>query len=194
MTTTLRHPAQPETSTTLLQRLNTTWHERALQVFLIIVLAHWAEHLVQAVQIYALGWARPDSRGVLGQFFPWLVTSETLHYGYAIVMLVGLFLLAPGFTGRARFWWWLSAGIQLWHHFEHALLQGQAIVGQNLLGSPVPISIAQIWIPRVELHMLYNTLVFVPMVIAMYYHRYPPASERAEAPQCSCRRAAPVDA
>ena len=34
-------------------------HERALQIFMLIVLAHWAEHLAQAAQIYFLGWPRP---------------------------------------------------------------------------------------------------------------------------------------
>ena len=44
---------------TFLHRLNTQWHERALQGFMVIVLAHWAEHLLQAFQIYALGWPVP---------------------------------------------------------------------------------------------------------------------------------------
>lgn len=39
--------------------LNSRWHERALQIFMLIVLAHWAEHLAQAAQIYFLGWPRP---------------------------------------------------------------------------------------------------------------------------------------
>jgi hypothetical protein len=138
-------------------------------------------------QIFALGWAKPDSRGILGQWFPWLVSSELLHYGYAIIMLVAFFLLRPGFVGRSRLWWDIALGIQFWHHIEHALLQGQAIVGQNLFGSPVPISIVQLWVPRVELHFLYNTLVFVPMLIAIYYHMYPPGGETAHA-QCSCAR------
>jgi hypothetical protein len=33
------------------EKLNTRWHERALQVFMFIVLAHWGEHLFQACQI-----------------------------------------------------------------------------------------------------------------------------------------------
>ena len=35
----------------LTQRLNGPWHERALHIFMAIVLAHWAEHLAQAFQI-----------------------------------------------------------------------------------------------------------------------------------------------
>lgn len=180
----VEHPSTSGTGS-LVARLNSTWHERALQTFLVIVLAHWAEHLTQAFQIYALGWPVPEARGVLGQWYPWLVKSEALHYGYALVMLVGLWLLRPGFTGMARTWWTAALAIQFWHHVEHGLLQAQAIAGHNLWGSPVPISVAQLWIPRVELHLLYNSLVFVPMVVAMYRHMFPPPAEAAQM-QCSC--------
>ena len=169
-----------------LERLNSDRHELAMRVFMFIVLAHWAEHLLQGLQIYALGWPVPEARGALGVFFPWLIKSEALHYGYAIVMLAGLWLLRPGFTGTVdRFWWMLAFWIQFFHHIEHAILQTQAIVGVNLLGRPVPISIVQLWVPRVELHLFYNTIVFIPMAIAMYYHLFPPARETAR-PQCAC--------
>ncbi len=168
-----------------LQRLNTTWHERALQLFTVIVLAHWAEHLVQAFQIYALGWPVPEARGVLGLWYPWMVKSEVLHYSYALVMLVGLWLMRPGFLGSARPWWTAAVVIQFWHHIEHGLLQWQAITGSNFLGSPVPVSVAQLWIPRVELHLIYNTIVFIPMAVGMYRHLFPPPGEIAHM-QCSC--------
>jgi hypothetical protein len=177
-------PAVPGTQS-LIERLNSVWHERALQTFMVIVLAHWAEHLVQAFQIYALGWPIPESRGVLGLWFPWLIRSELLHYSYAIVMLVGIWMLRSGFTGRSHTWWTAALVIQFWHHIEHALLQGQAILGQNLLNSPVPTSIAQLVIPRVELHLIYNTLVFIPMIVAMYLHMFPAPAE-AEQQQCTC--------
>lgn len=166
-------------------RLNGPWHERALRIFMAIVILHLAEHVVQAVQVYALGWPLHQARGLLGQVFPWLVHSEVLHYGYAVIMLVGIWILLPGFVGRARSWWLAALVIQFWHHIEHALLQGQVIVGRNLLGSPVPTSIIQLWIPRLELHLFYNTVVFVPMVVAMLYHLFPRASERS-AMRCSC--------
>jgi hypothetical protein len=169
----------------LLETLNGPWHERSLQLFMAVVLAHWAEHLAQAFQIYALGWPVPESRGVLGLWFPWLVASEVLHYAYALVMLVGLWVLRRGFTGRSAPWWTAALAIQFWHHIEHGLLQAQALVGQNLFNSPVPLSIAQLWIPRVELHLIYNSLVFIPMVVAMYHHMFPPAGE-AEHATCTC--------
>ena len=166
-------------------KLNGVWHERANQLFMVVVLAHWAEHLAQAFQIYALGWNVPDARGVLGLWYPWMVKSEVLHYSYAIIMLVGIWLLRDGFKGRARFWWTIALGIQFWHHIEHGLLQGQAIAGRNLFDSPVPASLVQLWIPRVELHLLYNTLVFVPMMIGMYHHLFPSPRDAAQH-TCSC--------
>ena len=154
---------------TFLGRLNSDRHELALRVFMFIVLAHWAEHLLQAVQIYVLGWPVPEARGALGLLFPWVIKSETLHYGYALVMLAGLWMLRSGFTGKVdRFWWMVAFGIQFFHHVEHALLQAQAVLGQNLLARPVPTSLVQLWVPRVELHLFYNTIVFIPMIVAMF--------------------------
>jgi hypothetical protein len=169
----------------LVTALNGPWHKRALQAFLVIVLGHWAEHILQAIQIWGLGWSRPDARGGLGLFYPWLVTSEWLHYFYAIVMLIGLILLRPGFAGRARHAWNIALGIQIWHHFEHLLLLGQALIGVNLFGAAVPTSILQLVLPRVELHLFYNAVVFAPMVIAMWDHVHPTAREAREV-TCSC--------
>lgn len=175
----------PDQNGGLRSKLNGIWHKPALQAFMVIVLAHWAEHLTQAVQIYAMGWPPPQARGVLGLFYPWLIKSEALHYGYAVVMLFGIWLLRPGFTGLSNKWWTAALVIQFWHHIEHALLQGQAIAHHNLFGSPVPMSILQLWIPRVELHLFYNTIVFIPMVIGMYYHMFPPVGETAHS-GCTC--------
>jgi hypothetical protein len=165
-------------------------HRVALNVFMAIVVAHWAEHLVQAYQIWVLGRPRPLARGVLGQFFPWLVTSEWLHYGYAIVMLIGLFLLRPGFAGRARTWWTVALVIQFWHHIEHLLLLIQAQTHTYFFGATVPTSVAQLIVPRVELHLFYNSIVFIPMVIAIYLHLRPTDRER-QATSCTCARPEP---
>jgi hypothetical protein len=180
-----RDVSGPDSTPTFAERLNGPRHELALQVFMVIVLAHWAEHLLQAFQIYVLGWPVPEARGALGYFYPWLIRSEALHYGYALVMLAGLWLLRPGFTGVSRRWWTIALGIQFFHHIEHGLLQAQAILGHNLFGRPVPTSLVQLWVPRVELHLFYNTIVFIPMVIAMYYHMFPPLTE-ASTQKCTC--------
>jgi hypothetical protein len=150
--------------------VTTRRHSAALAAFAAIVVAHWAEHLTQAFQIYVLHWPLPKAGGALGLAFPWLVTSEWLHYGYAIVMLVGLVTLRHGFTGSARRWWNAAMWIQVWHHLEHLLLLLQAVTGAYLLGAAKPTSLVQLIVPRVELHLFYNTAVTVPMVVAMVLH------------------------
>jgi len=167
------------------EKINTVWHKPALWAFMVVVLGHWTEHIAQAWQIYVLGWPAHHAGGFLGLYFPWLVHSEVLHYGYALVMLIGIWMLRRGFTGVSRKWWTLALVIQFWHHFEHLLLIGQATFHHNLFGSPVPTSIIQLLIPRVELHLFYNSIVFVPMVIGMYYHMFPAKGE-SHAAGCTC--------
>lgn len=172
-------------STGVYESLNTRWHKVALQIFMVIVLFHWAEHIVQAYQAFVLHWPRPMSMGILGMYYPWLMKSEVLHYGFALVMLIGLWVLRKGFTGRSHTWWMVAFWIQFYHHFEHFILFYQAQTHHYWFGGKVPTSIGQIWIPRIELHLIYNALVFIPMVVAMYYHVYPPASEAVKA-VCTC--------
>jgi hypothetical protein len=156
---------------------------------MVIVLAHWAEHLAQAYQVYVLAWPRPRAGGVLGLLFPWLVSSELMHYVYAIVMLVGIWTLRKGFTGTSLKWWTIALVIQFWHHIEHAVLQYQALTHHPWFGSPVPVSFLQLLFPkfRIEVHLFYNAIVFMPMIVGMYYHMFPPKGEEAAACTCSLR-------
>jgi hypothetical protein len=167
------------------EKLNNQWHERALWVFMFIVLAHWGEHFVQAYQIWVMGWPTSKANGILGLWYPWLIKSEVLHYSYALVMLIGIWVLRKGFTGRSHKWWTVALYIQFWHHIEHLLLITQATIHHNLFGKPVPCSIIQLFIPRVQLHLFYNAIVFVPMMIGMYYHMFPPQGE-AHTATCTC--------
>ncbi|SFP09280.1 hypothetical protein SAMN05421810_101931 [Amycolatopsis arida] len=189
MTATLpTRPARPRPG--LVETLNTRRHRPALVAFAVLVLAHWAEHIAQAVQVYLLGWPVPEALGVLGLWLPWVVTSEWLHYSYAIGMLVCFVVLRHGFVGRAASWWRAALWIQFWHHLEHLLLLLQAVTGTYLLGFDKPTSIVQLVIPRVELHLFYNTIVFVPMVVAMVRHRRPLPAERDRI-ACGCAVSAP---
>ena len=114
--------------------------------------------------------------------------ARALHYEYAIVMLVGLLVLRPGFPsgGRDRQWWTVALSIQFFHHIEHLLLLIQA-QGPQSRRPPVPTSLVQFFVPRVELHLFYNTIVFIPMVVAMYYHLFLSPRE-ASAQNCTCSR------
>jgi len=166
-----------------LGKLNREWHEAALWIYMAIVVLHWIEHIVQAGQIWIFEMARPEALGGIGYLFPWLVTSELMHFGFAVSMFAGLVVLRHGFRGTARTWWMASLWIQAWHLFEHTLLQLQAAFQFNLFGAPVPTSVFQLWLPRPELHLIYNAAVFIPMVAAMWYHTRP---DQAAHLSCSC--------
>ena len=76
---------------------------------------------------------------------------------------------------------------------KRTLCAYQYLLGQNLFDRPVPTSLLQLWVPRVELHLFYNTIVFIPMVVAMYFHMFPPAE--AGRVTCTCawhRRLSPA--
>lgn len=176
----------------LIHALNGRWHKRAMQIFMLVILAHLSEHLFQGFQLWVLHWPRPQCLGVLGLFYPSLVHSEWFHYGHALFMLLGLALLRPAIAiGQALLWWNIAFAIQFWHHIEHALLLGQSLIHNNLYKFAAPVSIAQIvaqyfsglpftgqpWLPRIELHLFYNLIVLIPMLIALRYHRFPPAND-----------------
>lgn len=150
--------------------LNGSGHRRALSAYMLVVFAHWAEHIAQAYQVFVLDWSRPAAGGVLGLWFPLLASSEVLHFVYNSGLLIGLIGLRPGFHGRARAWWTAALIIQGWHFFEHLLLQVQWLAGAYLFGAPQQTSILQLWIPRVELHFLYNSVVFIPMLVALFLY------------------------
>lgn len=174
----------------LLDLLNGPGHKVALQWLLVLTIGHWLEHLFQAFELFVLGWPTSRALGALGLIWPALVTSEWLHYVIALIMLVALIMLRPGFRGEARGWWNVALGIQVWHHAEHALLLGQALTGHPLFGASVPTSLLQLVFPRVELHLFYNAAVTLPMLAAMLEHRRPTpgrsAPGRHDRPMCTC--------
>jgi hypothetical protein len=69
-------------------------------------------------------------------------------------------------------------------------LQWQAITHHYWFNSPVPMSFLQLLFPkfRAEVHLFYNAIVFIPMMIGMYYHMFPPTAEEAAACSCAVRR------
>lgn len=170
----------------LLAKLNGPAHYRALVIYLLVVAAHWVEHGVQAIQIYVFGVARPKAGGFLGSLFPVLVRSELLHWAYAAFMLGGLIMLGRAFVGEARRWWNIALGIQVWHFIEHLLLLLQAWTGQYLLDKPVPTSVIQLIMPRVELHLVYNMIVLIPLLTAISLHWFRSDGRTGSPAPCTC--------
>ena len=179
------HVLPASSQATFSEKLNSQWHEKALWVFMAIVLAHWGEHLAQAYQIWVMGWPIPKANGILGLWYPWLIKSE----GAALRLRTGD---ADRHLGAAQGirrpqptpGGWSRSGSSSGTTSSTCLLITQATIHHNLMGKPVPYSIIQFFIPRVQLHLFYNSIVFIPMVIAMYYHMFPPEGEAPAA--CSC--------
>jgi len=142
-------------------------NEWMLKIFAGLMVAHWLEHLVQAYQVWGLGYERHHAGGLLGQIFPWLMHTEWLHFAYAVLTFAGLLVLYRAFEGPALGWWKAALVIQAWHLFEHTLLFAQAQGGFTLFGAKEPTSVLQVFFPRIELHLFYNSVVTVPIVIAM---------------------------
>jgi hypothetical protein len=143
-------------------------HKRLLALYMAVVVLHACEHILQLYQFAVLGWARPASGGLLGLWAPQLAMSELLHFGYNSFQLVGLLALLGGFKGRARTMWIIATCLQGWHWFEHALIQMQWITKLYLYNGPKQMSVLEILLPRIELHFLYNMIVLIPTVIAVY--------------------------
>jgi hypothetical protein len=80
---------------------------------------------------------------------------------------MGLVLLRDDFSGPALCCWDSAVTIQTWHLFEHLLLFIQAERGFNLWGAREPTSVLQLFWPRIELHLFYNSIVTIPIVVAM---------------------------
>lgn len=158
------------------------WHRPALLAFLALACAHMAEHVLQMAQIHLLGLPPPRALGLLGAAWPALVEREALHFGYALLTLLGLLLLRPGLRGAAGLAWDVALAFSVFHATEHVLLLGQHLAGANLFGAAGPTTLLQLAVPRPDLHMTYNVLVFVPLLAGALPHLpRPPAAPEAHA-------------
>ncbi len=146
----------------LIYSLNGRYYERAIQVFMLVVASHFLEHVCQIWQLYVISLPRPECLGLLGSFYPWLVTSEAFHYAHALFMLLGLavFRISP----LGGFWWELALWLAFYHHLEHAILLSQALTGENFCS--MRCSLGSFLMPRIELHFVYNLMILIPMIVA----------------------------
>src|SRR5580692_10821586 len=61
--------------------------------FVVLLIGHWLEHLFQAWQVYVMHMPRACALGMLGMKYPWLVRTESLHFGFALLTTYGLLRL-----------------------------------------------------------------------------------------------------
>lgn len=177
----------------LYERINGPWHGRALIFLFAPILFHMLEHVTQAVQVFVLDVDRADALGLLGMWMADLIRGETLHFGFAVYTLLSILLVGGSAVGMARTFGLLAVAVQAWHLFEHSLLIFQRTTDHFFFGASEPTSIAQLLIPRVELHFMYNGVVFSAIVIALLLHAFPPRGEAIRS-RCGCARATELEA
>ena len=148
--------------------------------FGIMVLAHWAEHAAQMSQVYLQGVPRHHALGLLGWLWPSLMHTEGLHYAYALAMWLGLGMLCNGFR-RCNWLWTVAFVIQTWHLLEHSLLLYQA----SWLNLDDPTSIIQLFMPKIELHAFYTSIVSAPLLYVLWDNREARVRALAPAPVAS---------
>ena len=146
-----------------------SWQTQALLGYLLIVVGHFAEHLIQVAQVFLLGWTRAEAGGLLGLVFSSVAENELLHITYNSLQLTGLILFAYSFrTHRAAHSFWIAALVaQSWHWLEHVFLLTQLLTGHYFYGAVKQMSVLERFVPRLELHLIYNLAVFVPTVVAI---------------------------
>ena len=131
-----------------------------MTIFNLIIVAHFLEHIMQMVQLYIMHLPRSQCLGLLGSLCPPLMHSEWLHYGHALFMFGGLYILRMRFRG---FWSNFALGFSYYHLIEHTILLSQALEGVPM---PLRASLGSFLMPRLELHFLYNLIALGLMIMA----------------------------
>jgi hypothetical protein len=144
-----------------------------MKIFGAIMIAHWLEHLFQAYQVYVLHMDRTCALGMLGMKYPWLIRTESLRYMFAIVTVWGIVYAGWNYfqSEFAAKIWVVALIAATWHLIEHFLLFGQAVTHSYLFGKTQPTSIIQLIVPRIELHLFYNSIITLLVVYALWRER-----------------------
>ena len=154
----------------MLKPFSPVWFRRLLILYVVLIVTHFVEHVLQLIQAAVLAWPRAEAGGLLGLWSPQLLTNESLHFSYNLMQLVGLLVLYYHVNQRTRFWWRIAILVQLWHFFEHFLLQSQFLTGIFLFSATQQTGVGELLMPRLELHFIYNALVFIPTMIGVYVY------------------------
>lgn len=128
-----------------------------------ILYFHLFEHLTQIVQLYLLGWARMDSLGIIGLVFPILIRSEILHYLFSLFNVVFMLPLS-----KKNKYYYFATILALFHHVEHFGLLMQYLTKDYWFNEAKPMTWLEQFIPRIELHLMYNLIVLSPIILFHY--------------------------
>jgi hypothetical protein len=136
-----------------------------LGLFYVLVVTqtgHLLEHVAQMIQLHVLGLTGADARGIFGT-----LDVEWVHFVWSTWVLLAVLVLLSRFG--ANRWLQLTALLSGWHELEHAYIFSvylttgisgtPGLLSQGgALGGGLPIS-------RPDLHLLYNLLETIPLVL-----------------------------
>lgn len=140
-----------------------------MKIFGAIMVAHWLEHLFQAYQVYVLHMSRACSLGLLGMKYPWLIRTESLHLAFAWLTFMMFYFAGVGyFSSKFAIKMWIAGWAAAFFHLvEHSLLFAQAVSHHYLFGATQPTSLLQLLVPRIELHLFYNSVITILMLLSL---------------------------
>ncbi len=149
----------------------TSWtyrHYGWLALFYVLVLTqsgHVIEHVAQIVQIHILGLPLKEARGIFGA-----LDIEWVHFIWNSWVLIAVVLLLTRF--RDNRWLWATLVLAGWHELEHVVIMYRYLT-TGVAGTPGLLShggaiAGGTPLIRPDLHMLYNVIETVPLVVAFF--------------------------
>jgi hypothetical protein len=135
---------------------------------------HMVEHIVQLLQVTALGVPDDDALGLLGYVVQFNGTEEWLHLGYNATFLIALYVLVIPLwrvLPPTVFWTFALASVWLetWHMVEHGVIISRVVANG---GCPCPgIGDAALAVSDTVLHFVYNAVATAGLTVAFLHVR-----------------------
>lgn len=169
-------------------------------IFMTVVVAiqggHLVEHVVQLVQVFALGVADDDALGFLGYVVQFNGTEEWLHLAYNAAYLLALYALiipllrlTPSVVPHWAFNAFIVASVfvETWHMVEHGVIISNVIENG---GCPCPgIGDRALGVSDTVLHFVYNVIAYLGIAAAYVYvlrARFPVSRSQALRASSEC--------
>jgi hypothetical protein len=133
---------------------------------------HLFEHVVQLLQVFALGIPEDQALGLLGYVLQFQGTEEWLHLGFNMTYALTLYVLLFPLRRMAPTWTFMTfavgaVGLETWHVVEHVVIIAN-VVRNN--GCPCPgIVDAALGITDVVLHFVYNLAAYAAILPAFHF-------------------------
>jgi len=138
---------------------------------------HVIEHIIQLLQVTVFDVPDDKALGLLGYLIQFNGTEEYLHFGFNLLYLTSLYVLAfalmdytaAGVVPRWAFKTFIIAGVGLesWHMTEHMVIIYHVIRNH---GCPCPgIGDRALNVSDTVLHFFYNTIAYAATVVPFWF-------------------------